>query len=67
MWNYLPDPLLDIVRYTPNKGTRRVRHTYRTLEKIGSQLLDEKMKQVSSKDNDQKDVLSILSEYPRLP
>ncbi|KAI0800950.1 cytochrome P450 [Fomes fomentarius] len=60
MWNYLPDPLLNIVRYTPNKGTRRVRHTYRTLEKIGSQLLDEKMKQVSSKDNDQKDVLSIL-------
>ncbi len=63
MWNYLPDSLLNLVSYTPTSQYRRMRGTYRVLTRIVGKVLEEKIKDVSNKGDNQRDVMSVLSGY----
>ena len=71
LWNYLPAPLLKLVKYTPTREYRRLRTTTGTFTRIAAQLLDEKRRQGTKPEEAPRprDVLSILGEqleaYPR--
>ncbi|KAI0800951.1 cytochrome P450 [Fomes fomentarius] len=60
MWNYLPDSLLSFVSYTPTSQYRRIRGTYHVLTRIVGKVLEEKIKDVSNKGDNQRDVMSVL-------
>ncbi|KAI0721330.1 cytochrome P450 [Cerioporus squamosus] len=71
VWHYLPDWVLEILKYTPTRELKRVHSTSRLFREVAGNLLREKGSEVKERaEEGYKDVLSILvkanaSEEPR--
>ena len=62
MWNYLPDRLLELTKYTPTRQYSRLRYTNKIFTGVASQLLAERndKSEFTEKASSSKDVMSIL-------
>ena len=62
MWNYLPDRLLALAKYTPTRQYSRLRYTNKIFTRVASRLLAERNDQsvIAEKASRPKDVMSIL-------
>lgn len=60
LWKYIPEPILELVRFIPTREYSRFRGTLNLIEGLSRQLVSEKKKVFISGDKKSKDVMSIL-------
>ena len=58
LWPYLPDTLLEYVRYIPTREYARFRRTLNLINRVSKELIDHKS--ALSEDKSSKDVMSVL-------
>lgn len=64
LWPYLPDALLEYVRYIPTREYARFRRTLSLINKVSKQLIDHKSQLSEDSDTSSKDVMSVLGASP---
>lgn len=64
LWSYLPESILEYVRYVPTREYTRFRKTLKVINKVSQQLIDHKSR-IMSEDKSARDIMSVLGKAIR--
>ena len=62
LWKYLPEWMLDYIRYIPTREYTRIMKTVNVISRVSRKLIEEKTSALLAGNQDSRDVLSVLGE-----
>lgn len=66
-WAYIPDSILEYVRYIPTREYARFQYTLKVINKVSKQLIDQKSEELLAGGKTTKDVMSVLGKQHCYP
>ena len=60
MWKYIPNPILELVKYIPSREYARSRDMLGVVNRVSKQLIDEKAAALLDGDKSRRDIMSVL-------